>query len=412
MKLISFSFLHWQYPLLLSILSFFQICFAYAILMANKNELNGMFICLLNAFCSLVFIIFEFIACFINRKKTRPSINKIMLNPPTLLVKPKRTINFKLIFLYALISVISIVPNTLYSFYLYNQLTYFSCSQAFIGIIFTCIFSCFFFKKRLFKHHILSLAIILIIIIGYFLVLHSEAEKMIQNSYGHFWEFLGLTTLYVASESLREVSEKNMMEIHFVSHFLLLFSEGIISSIIIISFSIGLDNFECDKTQNQFSSFLCRNLKWKEFVVLFRNLFTQHIMHILLGVGYIIVSILNNLVRIFTNKKLSSSHRYISEIVFSLYYIVFVRIIKIFAYTFESDVWLSLSKKHLYTEIVQFCLIIFVFFIYNEYIIIHFWKLDIFSKKEIINRERDETASIVSFLNKDTKFIDINSSFD
>jgi len=112
-------------------------------------------------------------------------------------------------------------------------------------IIFTCIFYYLIFKIKLYKHHYLS--IVIIILTGLIIDL---SFKNLQNDIIDNWPFLLLRLLREILFSLREVIDKYIMEKKFCSIYELSMYNGLINLILLGIFSIlnyyyfSIDNFE------------------------------------------------------------------------------------------------------------------------------------------------------------------------
>ena len=218
-----------------------------------------------------------------------------------------------------------------------------------LNILITSIFCYIFFKIKLYRHHYLS--IILIVITG--LVTDLILENLqydLSNNLGLFFIRLLRETIY----SLTSVIDKYIMETKFVSVYELLLYHGISHVILFILFAIiDYNYFHIDDYEEYFSKF-----NTMELLVLFGVLITQF------GI---------NLSILMTNRDNTPCHVFIIFVFGQLAY------------------YINFSGTSI---IVIFCLILILFFslIFNEIIEINCFGLSINTKRNIRLRANKENV--------------------
>ena len=218
-----------------------------------------------------------------------------------------------------------------------------------LNILITSIFCYIFFKIKLYRHHYLS--IILIVITG--LVTDLILENLqydLSNNLGLFFIRLLRETIY----SLTSVIDKYIMETKFVSVYELLLYHGISHVILFILFAIiDYNYFHIDDYEEYFSKF-----NTMELLVLFGVLITQFGLNL-----YILI----------TNRDNTPCHVFIIFVFGQLAY------------------YINFSGTSI---IVIFCLILILFFslIFNEIIEINCFGLSINTKRNIRLRANKENV--------------------
>lgn len=410
MKCLSFSFKHWQYPFVLSFLTFFQICLGFCLIRSFKTR-NGMIVSMLNSLSSILLIILELISYLLTHRdkkvilldQTRRSkyIATTHLFFPIVEV-PEKRMNSLLIFSLTILALQSIFPNMFIMICIYNTLTFFTNLYIFFGIIFTWAISYFLMKGKLYKHQYISLSIILLDLIAYFIVMFEDIGSMIDDLYINIGLFILFFLLYTVPSATRESIEKYVMQIHFMSPFLLLFTEGVISIILLILISLSIPESLCDQlylSEAFFYSDICYSSRWKTVIKEIKLFFKLKTVPWLLLIGYIVIALLTNFTRIQTNKKLSPTHRYISDMFCSFYYILLVRVYDTFKFDFNFT-WIN-SSRYITTELIQLPFIIIACLVYNENIIIRKWAMDTDTSSNITIRAIQETDSLTKILDQD-----------
>ena len=216
-----------------------------------------------------------------------------------------------------------------------------------LNILITSIFCYLFFKIKLYRHHYLS--VILIVITG--LVIDLILGNL-QYDFSNNLVFVFLRLLRETLYSLTSVIDKYIMETKFVSVYELLLCHGIFHLILFILFAIiDYNYFHIDDYEEYFSKF-----NTMELLVFFGVLITQFVL---------------NLFVLMTNRDNTPCHVFIIFVFGQLaYYIDFSRI----------------------SLIVIFCLIFILFFslIFNEIIEINCFGLSINTKRNITLRANKE----------------------
>ena len=145
--------------------------------------------------------------------------------------------------------------------YLANQVTYISSikiksNTSILNIVFSSLFYYLFFKNKLYMHHYLSGGLIIILGITIDLILGNLQKDLTENT----WIFF-LRVLREAIYSLSSNIDKYAMEKKFISVYLLLFSNGVFTVIILGIFAI-FDYFfiHIDKYKEYFGEFSVEEL--------------------------------------------------------------------------------------------------------------------------------------------------------
>ena len=217
--------------------------------------------------------------------------------------------------------------------------------------IITCIFYYLIFKVKLFKHHYLS--IILIILIGLILdLVFGNLQKDFSENFFMFVIRFFREILY----SLHDVINKYVMEKKFCTPYELSFYNGLIGLILLSIFSVinyyylEMDNFEeyldnIDRTE------------------------------ILAIIGYAITQLGLYLFSLITNKKNTPCHKFIIYVFGQLAY------------------YMDFSANSI-VLIICVIFILFISLIFNEIIEINFWGLSDNTKRNIIKRGEFEDSNI------------------
>ena len=227
------------------------------------------------------------------------------------------------------------------------------------NIIITCLFYYLIFKIKLYKHHYISL--ILIILIGIILDL---SLGNLQNDISTKGFLLLLRLLRESLFSFHDVINKYIMEKKFSSVYELCLYNGIICSIFLGIFSIFNYYFlKIDDFEGYFSKF-----NYKELLIIILVMIVQLVFY---------------LCNLFTNKNYTPCHIFI-------------------LYAFGQFAYINIS---LLSIIIIIChiFILFISLIFNEIIEINCWRLSENTKKNIMRR-----ASSENLFNEDDRTIDEN----
>ena len=220
------------------------------------------------------------------------------------------------------------------------------------NILITCIFSYIIFKIKLFRHHYLS--IILIILTGFILDFITEN---LQNDISKHWVQVLLRFIREIVFSLHDIINKSAMETKFCTVYDISFYTGLIVTVLFGIFSVF--DYYFFKFDN-FKEYI-DNFDFKEFLVL---------------LGYIITQLGLYLGALFTNKNNTPCHIFIIYVFGQLAYYVG-----------------DFSKNSI---IVIICLVFILFWslIFNEIIEINFCGLSANTKRNIIKRADSEDFSV------------------
>ena len=222
-----------------------------------------------------------------------------------------------------------------------------------LNILITSLFYYLIFKIKLYRHHYLS--IILIIIVGFIIdMILGNLLFDIDNNLGLFFFRLLREVLF----SLSSVVDKYILEKKFGSVYEILLTNGVITSTLFIIFAIIDHNF--------FGIY-----NYEEY---FNNFDTTEL---LVASGVIITQLGLNVSILFTNKNNSPCHIFIIFIFGQLAY------------------YIDFSGSN---AIVIFCLIIILFlsFVFNEILEINFLGLSDNTKKNISKRAENEDNMIIT----------------
>ena len=222
-----------------------------------------------------------------------------------------------------------------------------------LNILITSLFYYLIFKIKLYRHHYLS--IILIIIVGFIIdMILGNLLFDIDNNLGLFFFRLLREVLF----SLSSVVDKYILEKKFGSVYEILLTNGVITSTLFIIFAIIDHNF--------FGIY-----NYEEY---FNNFNTTEL---LVASGVIITQLGLNVSILFTNKNNSPCHIFIIFIFGQLAY------------------YIDFSGSN---AIVIFCLIIILFlsFVFNEILEINFLGLSDNTKKNISKRAENEDNMIIT----------------
>ena len=238
----------------------------------------------------------------------------------------------------------------------------------YLYILITSAFYYIIFKIKLFKHHYLSIIIIILLGIIIDLVVGNLQNDFLNNFYLLLMSFLRIILL-----SFDYVIIKYTMEKKFVSVYEIIFFIGLINFVMFIIFAIfDYFYFNIDDYEKYFTNF-----NTKELLVALGVMITQLGMDICITI---------------TDKKDSPCHIFIIFVFGQLAYYFF-----------------NLNKN---SAIVIICLILILFFslIFNEIIEINLWGLSLNTKRNIINRAESEVSE--NFIVKNETFEEINEKDD
>ena len=223
-----------------------------------------------------------------------------------------------------------------------------------LNILITSLFYYLIFREKLYKHHYVSVVLILSIGFAIDMILGNLQNDITNNTTLFFCRFLR-ETLY----SLSCVIDKYVIEKKFGSVYELALSSGVISLVLLLLFSIFDYNFIGLDDYNKYFE----NFNFIELLVIFGTLVTQ------LGI---------NLNILFTNKNTTPCHIFIIFIFGQLAYYV------------------NFSSGTSVIVLIFLLLILFISLIFNEIIEINFWGLSDNTKKNIRKRAESEEFSTIN----------------
>ena len=224
------------------------------------------------------------------------------------------------------------------------------------NILITCIFSQIIFKIKLFRHHYLS--IILIILTGFIL---DFITQNLQNDIANNWEQVLLRFIREIVFSLHDIINKYAMETKFCTVYDISFYTGLIVTVLFGIFSV-------------FDYYFFKLDNFKEYIENF------DIKELLVLLGYIITQLGLYLGALFTNKNNTPCHIFIIYVFGQLAYYV-------------GD-----FSNNSIIVIVCLVFILFLSLIFNEIIEINFCGLSANTKRNIIKRAESEDFSVIQNL--------------
>lgn len=277
MKILSCSFKHLQFPFLLSLCLYLESLIKRYFFNNNKPKSNLLFP-ILSSFSLLFFIFPENIYVYLNPNKKvaqQEDIGQFYFHRFTRIKSSQLDRRVKLIqalILLLLGLLTGLIHSISFRFILLNSFGNVTTLPLFCLFV-TWVLHYLAFKHPLFRHHITALVIMVVNISIYYI--HSfesinENINLLFNNWAFFW---GLLSLNVLGISLREVIEKYLMEIHFITLTFILLVEGFISLILYVIFFLIIQITPCSETPRFFND-LCLNGKWeflKEDIVLLFN---------------------------------------------------------------------------------------------------------------------------------------------
>ena len=235
-----------------------------------------------------------------------------------------------------------------------------------LDIVFTSIFYYLFLKVKLYRHHYLSMVLIIIAGVSIDLFLGNLQLDMTTQ--------LGLFFLRVLRESMYSLSsvvDNYIMEKKFISEYVILLADGISTVILFLIFVIfDYNYFHIDKYDEYFEKF-----NFIELLIIFGEIITQFFL---------------NLFLLITNKINTPCHCFI---VFVFGHIAY---------------YVDFSEKSS-VVICGLILILFLSFIFNEIIELNFLGLSFNTKRNIMKRVTKESEADIIRIDSGESFPDNNS---
>lgn len=271
----------------------------------------------------------------------------------------------------------------------------FSGSFCFFNIVITWLLLFWYSKTKMHRHHFIALIILLTTII-ISIVSNLQMFELIAIIFGNVWQFIACILLIIISLSSREVFEKYIIEVLYISHFKILFYEGVGSLIVnFVVFGV-MQIFQCIKREDDYISLItfCSNGKAKtltEYTYLLFNNGTIDTFHAWL---YVIVTSVLNATRLMINKRNGPTHRYTGDLLSSA---LFMTIDIIITYVNQNYQLFDWKKVLIIVVLMIGCLI------YNENIQFLFCNLAIYTRDEIAKRaEEDINIGMMEFDNRES----------
>ena len=239
-----------------------------------------------------------------------------------------------------------------------------------IRIFFTSFLCRIVFKERIVYHHVIGIMLIFVgMIISTFLYIIEMYSSV---------EFVYL--IYVLFEiifySILEVMEKDLMDRKYISPYMLLLWEGIITLIIYFIGLVSLSFVKCpDYLEGTFCYKTLMNIK-DAFNTLINN---RHIL-VLLLLCLVFISFVN-LFRVLTNKTFSPTHRTVADVMNAIYFWIVLCVQK------KIEIFGKSGLLSFIGNLIAFigCLL------FHEVIILKCCGLDYYTKEEIQHRQRRES---------------------
>lgn len=282
----------------------------------------------------------------------------------------------KIVFLFLLGVLASLLP--LFEFFI-NYWEYISLynPNMILNFIFTWAFSFIFFRIPMHIHQIISL-IIMIIMRVIFCIIYQDIFVLIAQINSLGWGYYLMQLLaFIITISSREVLEKYLIDLCFMSSFMILFIEGCVSLCINIALFFSLQATDCSKMKYNIIKELCENSTWSNLKAQFSTIFNQSELIVCLF-SMVAFLFLVHCFRIYINKNISSSHRYLADSLTELYYYSLFLWIPAFHFPFKP------------LDVVNIVVVLIGCLVYNETIILYFCGLEKNTKIEIQRRQEED----------------------
>ena len=383
-KLLEFGNLSFKllYPLFLSIFCFLSsICNVYLKDIYNHKVILSFIDSLSLILCGTL----ELISILIFPKKVKiEKENDInVINYKTNIIQPKYSKKISIIHLF-FDCLVYFVNQIILVFLRYIEIDGFDEPFTIIHVIISGVLCYFIFGTKFYKHHFISL--IIIIISASF----STTVSIINDKPQVDWLYFLLYFIHNFSYSSFEVYEKWIMHYQFISPYLILFCEGIFT-LILKSIIITILAY----TPCKISSICQEGEPFVNF-----KLFFQIISHNHLLILYITLSILAHgalhIFRILTSKHYTPTHRIVADTLALIYVFIYFQIIS------DSSVYEPIpNPPFIIIKIIAYSTIFISCLIYHEFIILKFCSLDEYTQKEINKRAINEFTNDGLFLEKE-----------
>lgn len=389
MIIFSFSFDHFLYFILYALSSFSQIK------MIELLEIYPHMILMLFSSLSMSYsVILEDISLFINEKECTSDRNSSIGKLLTLFNKKKFAFiqaenreKAKLKCYAISISILTILTalNISLSYLLFLCLfTGFSGVICIFNNLITWVYLFFWAKRKIYRHYILAFTLLVCALTASF-IFDGWLLSLLIRYFGSKWLLLGFFILTALTTASREVLEKYLLDVLYMSSSRLLFYEGIGTLIATLLVFTILQFIPCvldeDAPVINITSF-CLSSKAKVVGMSMLHLFSFISLDTLYIWIYIISTFINELFRILINKKHGPTHRYSADLfAFAIYMIVDMII------SYYNDYYQIFDWKRLIVIMV----LILGCLIYNENIRINLCNLSYYTRAEIERRAAYDT---------------------
>lgn len=337
----------------------------------------------LHSFVLILFIIPEIILYFVTRKENLIKIDssRISIIPKKkqfsiIPAKHNKHLAQKIIFLF-LLGILATLNPLLEYYFAYWE--YFSLYHPFIvfNLIFTWLFSFAFFRTSIYRHHIFALILMIIMRIT-FCAIYNEIFLTLISVFSIRWDYyITLGLLFVVLISLREVLEKYLMDVCYMSQFLILFIEGCISLCANIVLYFALQTVDYSQLHYLFLKDLCESCTWPILKMVLITVFSETGLIICFICVMVFLSVIHFL-RTNINKNKGPSYRYFADSLTESYFYLLIFILRENHFPFKI---LDIANM---VSILLGCLV------YNETIIFYFFGLEKNTKIEIQKRQEED----------------------
>lgn len=366
MKLFSIGItsIYFFFPILCSIFGCLR-----TVLFTNKFN-HPLFQTLFMFFGETLCIIFEIISrCIAKRKSSRDStisiINNELIMEKTGIHIHSKTKYLKGLPLLILSSLLDFGSFTLFTILGSMDTFNLMAESKIIPFIIMAFLTTYFLGYSLHRHHFVSL---LLVIIGLLALMVKNLIKIKEPLY-----FTGFTLLAQLLISIKQVSDKHIMDKEYISPFVLLTIEGMVGLIASLISFFCFPLFFCHSSSCQ--GWSSNTVAWEEIKVIFTD--KNKLIFAFLS---LLISLIYNILLTHTIRYFTPSHRTISDTLSAIFSFVCM-IIKI--------PWDSIFIL----DFFGFFVVLFGCLLYNEIIICLFWGLEYYTKQWIERRSQEESMA-------------------
>jgi uncharacterized membrane protein len=239
-----------------------------------------------------------------------------------------------------------------------------------IRIFFTSFLCRIIFKERFVYHHVIGIMLIFIgMIIStclYMIILYSTVDLM----------YLIYVLFEIIFYSILEVIEKVLMDRKYISPYMLLLYEGVVTLVIYLISLVSLSFVACPMSlEGTFCHQTLMNIKDAVHTLINNRLILMLVLLCLMFISFV------NLFRVLTNKTYSPTHRTVADVMNAIYFWIVLCVQR------NLDIF---GKSGLLSFIGNFIAFIGCL-LFHEVIILKCCGLDYYTKGEIQNRQRRES---------------------